>query len=60
MKLANKEALDVVVAAIQSKSIELSGPGSSVSVSVLRANLDAVYLLNLMDRLTGSTPLDSE
>lgn len=60
MKLANKEALDVVVAAIQSKSIELSGPGSSVSVSVLRANLDAVYLLNLMNRLTGSTPLDSE
>ncbi len=60
MKLANKEALDVVIAAIQSKSIELSGPGSSVSVSVLRANLDAVYLLNLMDRLTGSTPLDTE
>lgn len=61
MKLSDHEALNLVIAAIQSKSIELAGPGNtSVKVSVLRANLDAVYLLNLMDRLTGSTPLDTE
>ena len=53
MEFGYTDAVTVIAKAIESGKIALTGPGGDVENSQRRADIDAAYLIRLLEKLAG-------